>query len=130
MARIMAGLKRENDGQVVPRIVFTKGGGLWLERIAACGADAVGLDWTIEIGEARQPFGEKDPLQGNMAPTDLPTTPGAITAAATRILASSGQGSGHIFTLGHGISQFTPPDNVAALVETVREESRQYHAGN
>jgi uroporphyrinogen decarboxylase len=127
MATIMAGLTRERDGRVVPRIVFTKGGGLWLERIAACGADAVGLDWTIDIGDARRRVGDKVALQGNMDPTILMATPEAVDLEAKRILASYGQGSGHVFNLGHGISQFTPPENVAVLVETVRDESRKYH---
>jgi uroporphyrinogen decarboxylase len=112
----------------VPRIVFTKGGGLWLEHIAACGADAVGLDWTIDIGDARRRAGDKVALQGNMDPTILLTTPDAVASEAKRILASYGSGSGHVFNLGHGISQFTPPDNVAVLVETVHAESRKYHA--
>ncbi len=128
MARIMAGLTRERDGRTVPRIVFTKGGGLWLDRIADCGADAVGLDWTIEIGEARQRVGDRVALQGNMDPSILLTTPEAVATEARRILASYGHGNGHVFNLGHGISQFTPPENVAVLVETVRAESRQYHA--
>jgi uroporphyrinogen decarboxylase len=128
MARIMAGLTREREGRVVPRIVFTKGGGLWLERIAECGADAVGLDWTIDIGDARRRAGDKVALQGNMDPTILLTTPDAVASEAKRILASYGNGSGHVFNLGHGISQFTPPDNVAVLVETVHAESRRYHA--
>jgi uroporphyrinogen decarboxylase len=128
MARIMAGLKRENDGRAVPRIVFTKGGGLWLEKIAECGADAVGLDWSIEIGDARKRAGDKVALQGNMDPSILLTTPEAVAAEARRILASYGKGSGHIFNLGHGISQFTPPENVSVLVDTVKTESRKYHA--
>ena len=127
MARIMANLTRERDGQTVPRIVFTKGGGLWLDRIANCGADAVGLDWAIEIGEARQRVGDRVALQGNMDPSILLTTPEAVATEAKRILASYGQGSGHVFNLGHGISQFTPPENVTALVDTVRAESPQYH---
>jgi uroporphyrinogen decarboxylase len=127
MARIMAGLTREREGRVVPRIVFTKGGGLWLERIADCGADAVGLDLSIDIGDARRRAGDKVALQGNMDPTILLTTPEAVAGEARRVLASYGQGSGHVFNLGHGISQFTPPDNVAVLVETVHAESRRYH---
>jgi uroporphyrinogen decarboxylase len=127
MARIMEGLTREREGHVVPRIVFTKGGGLWLEQIAQCGADAVGLDWSIDIGEARRRVGDKVALQGNLDPSVLFAPPGAIAAEARRILASYGKGSGHVFNLGHGISQFTPPDNVRVLVDTVREDSRQYH---
>lgn len=129
MARIMAALKREHDGRVVPHIVFTKGGGLWLEQIAQCGADAVGLDWTIDIGAARRRVGEQVALQGNLDPTILLTTPEAVAAESKRVLASYGKGHGHVFNLGHGISQFTPPDNVRVLVDTVHAESRQYHAG-
>ena len=128
MATIMKGLTREREGRVVPRIVFTKGGGLWLEQIAACGADAVGLDWTIDIGDARRRVGEQVALQGNMDPNVLMATPEAVALEAKRILASYGHGNGHVFNLGHGISQFTPPENVAVLVDTVRAESRQYHS--
>jgi uroporphyrinogen decarboxylase len=127
MARIMEGLIREREGRTVPRIVFTKGGGLWLEAIAGCGADAVGLDWAVEIGDARRRIGDRVALQGNMDPSILLTTPEAVSAEAERILASYGQGSGHVFNLGHGISQFTPPENVAALVETVKRVSPRYH---
>ncbi|MDD5390096.1 MAG: uroporphyrinogen decarboxylase [Gallionellaceae bacterium] len=127
MARIMAGLTREREGHVVPRIVFTKGGGLWLEQIAQCGADAVGLDWSIDIGDARRRVGDKVALQGNLDPSVLFATPDAVANEARRVLASYGQGSGHVFNLGHGISQFTPPDNVRVLVDTVREDSRRYH---
>jgi uroporphyrinogen decarboxylase len=127
MARIMQGLTREREGRVVPRIVFTKGGGLWLEQISGCGADAVGLDWTIDIGDARRSVGDKVALQGNLDPNVLMATPEAVAAEAKRVLASYGKGSGHIFNLGHGISQFTPPENVAVLVDTVRAESSQYH---
>lgn len=128
IARIMAGLKRENEGRIVPRIVFTKGGGLWLEHIAACGCDAVGLDWAIDIGEARQRVGDRVALQGNMDPAVLLGTPEAVAAEARRILASYGHGPGHVFNLGHGISQFTPPQNVRVLVDTVKAASRAYHA--
>jgi uroporphyrinogen decarboxylase len=127
MARIMAGLTRQREGRMVPRIVFTKGGGLWLEQIADCGCDAVGLDWTIDIGDARRRVGERVALQGNMDPTILLTTPEAVAGEAERVLASFGHGSGHVFNLGHGISQFTPPENVAVLVETVRNKSRAFH---
>jgi uroporphyrinogen decarboxylase len=129
MARIMNGLTREHEGRTVPRIVFTKGGGLWLEHIAGCGADAVGLDWTIEIGEARQRVGDRVALQGNMDPSILLSAPQAVAAEARRILASYGKGSGHVFNLGHGISQLSPPENVSVLVDTVRAESPQYHGG-
>lgn len=129
IARIMDGLAREREGRIVPRIVFTKGGGLWLEAIAGCGTDAVGLDWTIDIGAARRRVGHQVALQGNMDPAILLTTPEAVATEASRILASYGHGNGHVFNLGHGISQFTPPENVAVLVDTVKRVSRQYHAG-
>jgi uroporphyrinogen decarboxylase len=127
MEQIVSGLKREHDGVKVPCIVFTKGGGLWLESIAAIGADAVGLDWTIDIGEARRRVGDKVALQGNLDPNVLFASPEVIRAEAGKILASYGQGSGHVFNLGHGISQYTPPENAAALVEAVHQLSRQYH---
>jgi uroporphyrinogen decarboxylase len=127
MEQIVSGLKREHDGVKVPCIVFTKGGGLWLESIAAIGADAVGLDWTIDIGEARRRVGDKVALQGNLDPNVLFASPEVIRAEAGKVLASYGQGSGHVFNLGHGISQYTPPENAAALVEAVHQLSRQYH---
>ena len=125
--QIIAGLKREQDGMRVPSIVFTKGGGLWLEAIANIGCDAVGLDWTIDIGDARRRVGDKVALQGNLDPSVLFASPGVITSEVEKILASYGNGSGHIFNLGHGISQFTPPENAAALVEGVHTLSRKFH---
>jgi uroporphyrinogen decarboxylase len=127
MEQIVSGLKRDHDGARVPCIVFTKGGGLWLEDIAAIGADAVGLDWTIDIGEARRRVGDKVALQGNLDPNVLFASPEVIRAEAGKVLASYGNGSGHVFNLGHGISQYTPPENAAALVEAVHALSRQYH---
>ncbi|MBI5659696.1 MAG: uroporphyrinogen decarboxylase [Nitrosomonadales bacterium] len=127
MQRIVQGLKREQDGVKVPVIVFTKGGGLWIESIADTGCDAVGLDWTMDIGIARQKVGHKVALQGNLDPSVLFATPEAIRAETERILASYGYGSGHVFNLGHGISQFTNPENAAALVQAVHELSRKYH---
>ena len=125
MQRIVAGLKREKDGQRVPVIVFTKGGGLWLEDIAAIGCDAVGLDWTVELGEARRRIGDKVALQGNLDPNVLFATPEIVADEAKKVLESFGPGNtGHVFNLGHGISQFTPPENVTALVDTVHAHSR------
>jgi len=124
MARIVAELKREHDGQRVPSIVFTKGGGQWLEEIAAIGCDAVGLDWTVDIAAARARVGNKVALQGNFDPMALFASPENIAAEAKRIVDAYGPGSGHVFNLGHGISQFTPPDHVAALVNAVHEHSR------
>lgn len=126
--QIIAGLKREHDGARIPSIVFTKGGGLWLEAIADIGCDAVGLDWTIDIGDARRRVGNKVALQGNLDPSVLFASPEVITAEVAKVLASYGNGSGHVFNLGHGISQFTPPENAAALVDAVHTLSREFHA--
>lgn len=125
--QIIAGLKREQDGMRVPSIVFTKGGGLWLEAIANIGCDAVGLDWTIDIGEARRRVGNKVALQGNLDPSVLFASPEVIASEVDKILTSYGNGSGHVFNLGHGISQFTPPENAAALVEAVHSLSPRFH---
>jgi uroporphyrinogen decarboxylase len=125
--RIVAGLIKEKDGVKIPSIVFTKGGGLWLESIANTGCDAVGLDWTIDIGIARQRVGNKVALQGNMDPAVLFASPDAIKKEVDQILGSYGYGSGHVFNLGHGISQHTNPEHVAALVAAVHEISRKYH---
>ena len=120
MQRIVAGLIKEKDGERVPSIVFTKGGGLWLESIAAIGCDAIGVDWTIDIGEARRRVGDKVALQGNLDPNVLFASPERIAAEATKVLDSYGPGdTGHVFNLGHGISQYTPPDHVTALVDAV-----------
>ena len=128
LAQIVAGLKKEQDGVRVPNIVFTKGGGQWLELIAATGCDAVGLDWTTDLGNARSRIGDKVALQGNFDPSALFAPPEAIRNEVARLLASFGQGSGHVFNLGHGISQYTPPEHVAALIDAVHSLSRQYHA--
>jgi len=120
LRRIVAGLIKEKDGERVPSIVFTKGGGLWLESIADIDCDAVGLDWTIDIGDARRRVGDKVALQGNLDPCVLFAAPEKISAEAEKVLASFGEGdTGHVFNLGHGISQFTPPEHVGVLVETV-----------
>jgi uroporphyrinogen decarboxylase len=117
--QVFAGLTRTAEGRIVPRIFFTKGGGLWLESMAEAGADALGLDWTIDIGEARRRVGGTMALQGNLDPNVLFAPPEAIEREAKRILASYGTGPGHVFNLGHGVSQFTSPDHVHALVEAV-----------
>jgi uroporphyrinogen decarboxylase len=125
MQRIVAGLTREKDGERVPSIVFTKGGGLWLESIASIGCDAIGVDWTIDIGEARRRVGDQVALQGNLDPCVLFAAPDKIAAEAKKVIDSFGPGdTGHVFNLGHGISQFTAPESVSALVETVHEYSR------
>lgn len=125
MQRIVAGLIKEKDGERIPSIVFTKGGGLWLESIADIGCDAVGLDWTIDIGEARRRVGDKVALQGNLDPNVLFASPDKIAVETKKVLDSYGPGNtGHVFNLGHGISQFTPPDHVRTLVSTVHEYSK------
>lgn len=126
--RIVAGLTREHEGRRVPSIVFTKGGGHWLEAIADCGCDAVGLDWTVDLGAARRRVGDRVALQGNLDPMVLFAPPDVVAREAERVLASYGHGAGHVFNLGHGISQFTPPEHVTALVETVRTVSARFHA--
>jgi uroporphyrinogen decarboxylase len=125
MQRIVSGLIREKDGERIPVIVFTKGGGLWLESIASCGCDAVGLDWTIDLGEARRRVGHEVALQGNLDPNVLFASPEVVAAEARKVLDSYGAGNtGHVFNLGHGISQYTPPESVTALVDTVHAYSR------
>ena len=129
MKRVIAGLKKTHDGERIPCIVFTTGGGQWLEKIADSGCDAVGLDWTTDIGTARQRVGGKIALQGNFDPIALFASPEAVSREATRILdcyaASGGGNTGHIFNLGHGINQHTPPDNVRVLVDTVHAYKRK-----
>jgi uroporphyrinogen decarboxylase len=130
--RVLAALQRERDGRVVPRIVFTKGGGPWLEAMADCGADVVGLDWTVSLGEARRRIDDRVALQGNLDPAVLFAPPEVIAQQAQAVLSDfgahrrgDGRWGGHVFNLGHGISQHTPPEHVAALVETVRSGSRR-----
>jgi uroporphyrinogen decarboxylase len=127
MQRIVGGLTRARDGRRVPSIVFTKGGGLWLEEIAAIGCDALGLDWTCDIGAARARVGSKVALQGNLDPMTLFAGPDSIREQVGRVLASYGEGAGHVFNLGHGVSQFTPPEHVGVLVDAVHELSSRYH---
>lgn len=122
MARIVAGLDN-----AVPSIVFTKGGGLWLESSAALGCQALGLDWTMDIGAARRLVGERVALQGNMDPACLRAGPDAVAAEARAILDAFGPHPGHVFNLGHGITPDIDPENVAALVETVHAHSATLH---
>ena len=129
--KVVDALQREKDGARIPVIVFTKGGGLWLEQIAAIGADVVGLDWTVNLGAARAQVGGRVALQGNLDPNVLFAPPEAVAREARAVLASFGRPQrpdgtwdGHIFNLGHGISQFTPPEHVTALVQAVHEHSR------
>lgn len=127
MQKIINGLIREHEGRTVPVILFSKGGGLWLESMAASGAQALGLDWTCDIGSARARVGERVALQGNMDPAVLYAKPAAIRAEVARILASYGAGSGHVFNLGHGITPEVNPEHAKAFFEAVHELSAQYH---
>jgi len=126
--QVLAGLTRSSEGRVVPRILFTKGGGLWLERLAQAGADALGIDWQTNLGDARRRVGDNVALQGNMDPMALFGPAQAIEREAQRVLDSFGTGPGHVFNLGHGISQHTPPEHVHALVEAVHARSIGAHA--
>ena len=133
--RVVAGLQREKDGRRIPCIVFTKGGGPWLEEVAACGADVVGLDWTVNLARARALVGHRVALQGNLDPAVLFAPPEAVAREAVAVLDSFGRPQradggwdGHVFNLGHGISQHTPPEHVSALVEAVHAHSRRLRA--
>ena len=127
MQRIVARLPTESEGRPVPVIVFTKGGGQWLNAIADCGAQAVGIDWTTDIRSAREQVGERVALQGNMDPMMLFASPDRIREEVAGILSGFGHGSGHVFNLGHGITPGVNPDHVTAFVDAVQELSPQYH---
>ncbi|WP_250460185.1 uroporphyrinogen decarboxylase [Microbulbifer litoralis] len=127
MARIVDGLIKEADGRPVPAILFTKGGGQWLEAMADSGASALGLDWTTDLGAARARVGDKVALQGNLDPAVLYASPERIRSEVAAVLASFGRGSGHIFNLGHGITPKVDPEHARAMIEAVVELSPQYH---
>lgn len=127
MKRIVAGLIREREGRKVPVILFTKGGGQWLEMLADTGADALGLDWTTDIGQARARVGDRVALQGNMDPAMLYASPARIEAEVGSILASYGNGPGHVFNLGHGITPEVDPANAGAFIDAVHQLSGKYH---
>jgi uroporphyrinogen decarboxylase len=128
MQQIVDGLTREHEGKKVPVILFTKGGGLWLESMAETGCDALGLDWTVDIGDARKRVGDRVALQGNMDPAVLYGTPERIRQEVATILQRYGQGSGHVFNLGHGIHQYVDPENAGVFVDAVHELSEPYHS--
>ncbi len=127
MQKIVNGLIKEYEGRKVPVILFTKNGGLWLESMAATGCDALGLDWTINIGEARRRVGDKVTLQGNMDPSVLYASPKAIRQEVATILEDFGAGNGHVFNLGHGITPEVDPEHAGAFIEAVHELSAKYH---
>ena len=127
MAQIVAGLQREQEGRAVPVVLFTKGGGAWLEAMAATGCDALGLDWTVDLSTARRRVGRQVALQGNLDPCVLYAPAARIRQEVATLLADFGAGSGHIFNLGHGIHPLIDPDHVAVMVEAVHELSAPYH---
>jgi uroporphyrinogen decarboxylase len=123
--RVIAGLKKQAEGRRVPSILFTKGGGAWLEAMAASGCDALGLDWTTDARAARKSVGARVALQGNLDPSALFAPPDRVREEARRVLDAFGAAPGHVFNLGHGIAPQTPVDSVAALVDEVRAYSRK-----
>lgn len=127
MKQIVDGLIKEHDGRAVPAILFTKNGGQWLESMAGTGANALGLDWTTDIGAARKRVGDKVALQGNMDPAMLRASPKRIREEVATILAEYGSGVGHVFNLGHGITPEVDPEHAGAFINAVRELSPEYH---
>jgi uroporphyrinogen decarboxylase len=127
MTRIVEGLNREAEGRSVPVILFTKGGGQWLDRMVDSGCDALGVDWTLDLADARRLVKDRVALQGNLDPSILYASPDRIREEVTRVIASYGPGSGHVFNLGHGIHPDVDPDRTAAMVEAVHELSPAFH---
>lgn len=127
--KVLAKLEKVSDGEPVPSIVFTKGGGEWLSAIANSGCDAVGLDWSVNIARARRETADRVALQGNLDPYVLFGTEETIRREVRRVLDGFGpvKDGGHVFNLGHGINQFTPVESVQILVDEVHEYSRRYH---
>ncbi len=130
MQKIISGLTRENEGRIVPVTLFTKGGGQWLELMAVTGVDAVGLDWTTDIGSARKRVGDKVSLQGNMDPCVLYASADRVEQEVASVLASFGKGeTGHVFNLGHGIHPTIEPEKMKRLIDSVHRLSEPYHTG-
>jgi uroporphyrinogen decarboxylase len=127
MARIVDGLVREREGRRVPVVLFTKGGGRWLADMAETGADALGVDWTTDLADARAASGGKVALQGNLDPCVLYASPAVIRDEVGKVLASYGRGHGHVFNLGHGIHPDVNPEHAGAMVAAVHELSPRYH---
>lgn len=125
--QIIDGLIRNREGRRVPVIFFTKGGGIWLETIAESGADALGIDWTLSMDEARRRVGDRVALQGNLDPSILYARPEVIHREVERVLREFGSGSGHVFNLGHGVHPQIPPEHVKAMVDAVRSLSPAWH---
>jgi len=127
MQQIVDGLTREAEGRKVPVILFTKGGCQWLEQMADTGADALGIDWSTDLAQARVRVGDRVALQGNLDPAVLYAPPGVIRERVAGVLAAFGHGSGHVFNLGHGINPDVDPEHAGVLVSAVHELSAQYH---
>jgi len=127
MQQIIDGLTREAEGRKVPVILFTKGGGQWLEAMADTGTDALGIDWSTDIGDARRRVGERVALQGNLDPATLYGTPEVIRARVAAVLEAFGSGAGHVFNLGHGITPDVDPEHTGILINAVHELSASYH---
>jgi uroporphyrinogen decarboxylase len=128
MEQIVDSLTREHGGERVPIILFTKGGGAWLSAMAQTKCDALGVDWTTDLGDARRAVNGAKALQGNLDPSCLYASPERIREEVARVLASYGHGSGHVFNLGHGIHPQIPPEHAGAMIQAVHELSPQYHS--
>jgi uroporphyrinogen decarboxylase len=126
MQSIVEGLRREHEGRRVPVILFTKGGGAWLNVMAQSGCDALGVDWTTDLADARRAVNDAVALQGNLDPNCLYASAGRIRDEVARVLASYGRGYGHVFNLGHGIHPGVPPEHAGAMIAAVHELSPQY----
>ena len=124
MSKIVDGIKRDYDGKIIPVTLFTKGGGAWLEQIAATGCDAVGIDWTVQIGEAESRVGSKVALQGNLDPSVLLASPEVIKTEVYKILDQFKGSTGHVFNLGHGITPEVNPESMKVLVDAVHSYSK------
>jgi uroporphyrinogen decarboxylase len=128
MRQIVESVTRESEGRRVPVILFTKGGGAWLSDMADTGCDALGVDWTTDLADARRAVRDRVALQGNLDPSVLYAPPAEIRAQVAHVLASYGRGHGHVFNLGHGIHPDVPPEHAAAMIDAVHELSPSYHA--
>jgi len=127
MEQIIAAIPEHAEGRRLPVVLFTKGGGQWLEEMAVTGCEGIGVDWTTDIGEARRRVGDEVALQGNMDPSILYASPERIRSEVATILADFGQGSGHVFNLGHGIHPHVDPERAGVFIEAVHELSARYH---
>jgi len=127
MQKIVDGINRNHNGETIPVTLFSKGAGQWLDIMAETGCDALGVDWTMDLSDARKMVNDKVALQGNMDPCILYSSPQRIQEEVKTVLASFGQGNGHVFNLGHGIHQHIDPENVSVFIDSVHEFSGQYH---